>query len=143
MDLKADLDVWLFPRGRASGPSRDYAIQTDLTLTNSRIPYSDSSRPYPERLIPPNGSRGSDLTTPFTKTEPASICATSRSALSANMSETVTPRKFSVEGEQGSEADEHGGAGPRGTRDRSNGEGDAAAVHPRLQAEDCPGSRRM
>jgi hypothetical protein len=32
MDLKADLDVWLFPRGRPSGPSRDYAIQTEGAL---------------------------------------------------------------------------------------------------------------
>ncbi len=63
------------------------------------------------------------------------------SALSANMSETVTPGKFNVEGESGSEADEHGGAGPRWTRDRSSGEGDAAAVHPRLQAKDRPRSR--
>jgi len=33
-----------------------------------------------------------------------------RAALPANMSETVTTGKFSVEGESGSEADEHGGA---------------------------------
>src|SRR2546426_8422282 len=45
MDVKADLDVWLFPRARPSCPSRDYAIQTDLMLTNSRMPYSESSRP--------------------------------------------------------------------------------------------------
>ena len=45
MDVKADLNVWLFPRGRPSCPSRDYAIQTDLMLTNSRMPYSESSRP--------------------------------------------------------------------------------------------------
>ena len=35
---------------------------TLLMLTNSRMPYSDSSRPYPERLMPPNGMRGSDFT---------------------------------------------------------------------------------
>src|SRR5947208_16387053 len=34
-------------------------------------------------------------------------------ALSANMSETVTPWKFSVEGEAGLESDERMGAGPR------------------------------
>jgi len=33
-----------------------------------------------------------------------------RAALPANMSETVTPGKSSVEGESGSEADKHGGA---------------------------------
>src|SRR5207244_12822611 len=92
MDLEADLDVWPFPRGRPCAPSRDYAIQTDLTLTNSRIPYSDSSRPYPERLIPPNGSRGSDLTTPFTKTEPASICPASRSARTRSSVHSEAPR---------------------------------------------------
>src|SRR5207302_2612380 len=38
-----------------------HATQTVLMLTNSLSPYSDSSRPYPESLTPPNGSRGSDL----------------------------------------------------------------------------------
>src|SRR5262245_56665645 len=61
---------------------------------------------------------------------------TRRRALSANIGETVPPWEFSVEGESGSEADEHGRAGPRWGRDRSDGEGAATAVHPRLQAED-------
>jgi hypothetical protein len=43
------------------------------------------------------------------------------------MRETVTPWEFSVEGESGREADEHGGAAPPWGRDRSDGEGDAAA----------------
>src|SRR5262245_58046258 len=59
------------------------------------------------------------------------------------MSETVTPWEFSVEGESGSEANEHGGAGPRWGRDRSRCEGYAAAIYPRLQAKDCPGGRRV
>ena len=63
--------------------------------------------------------------------------------LSANMSETVTPWKFSVEGEQGSEVDERRRAGSRGAGDRGRGEGDAAAVHRRVQAEDRPRGRRM
>ena len=63
-------------------------------------------------------------------------------ALPANMSETVTPWEFRVEGEQGSEADEHSGAGPRWAGDRGRGEGDAATVHPGVQAEDRPGGRR-
>lgn len=63
--------------------------------------------------------------------------------LSANMGETVTPWEFNVEREQGSEANEHRGRGPRWAGDRGRGEGDAAAVHPRLQVEDCPGGRRL
>ena len=42
-------------------------------FTNSLMPNSDSSRPKPDALTPPNGSRGSDLTMPLMKTEPASI----------------------------------------------------------------------
>ncbi len=47
--------------------------------------------------------------------------------LPANMSETVTPRKFSVEGEAGSESDEGIGAGLGWPGDRGGGEGDAAS----------------
>jgi hypothetical protein len=36
----------------------------------------------------------------------------------------VTPWKFHVEGESGSEADDHGGAGPEWGSDRSDGEGE-------------------
>src|SRR5206468_8574574 len=69
-----------------------YAIQTDLMLTNSRMPYSESSRPYPERLMPPKGRRGSDFTTPFTNTEPASICAAMRSARPRSSVQSEAPR---------------------------------------------------
>src|SRR5439155_23912672 len=55
----------------------------------------------------------------------------------------VTPWKFSVEGETGLESDERIGAGPRWADDRGGGEGDAAAVHGGLQAEDHPGGRRL
>lgn len=34
------------------------AIQTVLILQNSRMPWAESSRPYPERLMPPNGTSG-------------------------------------------------------------------------------------
>jgi len=44
------------------------------------------------------------------------------------MSETVTPEKFSVEGEQGSEADERSREGPGRAGDRGRGEAGAAAV---------------
>src|SRR5881628_101114 len=66
-----------------------------------------------------------------------------RRALSANMSETVTPWKFSVEGEAGLESDERMGAGPWWAGNRGGGEGDAAAVHGGVQAEDCPRGRRV
>src|SRR5437879_13155708 len=65
------------------------------------------------------------------------------SALSANMSETATPRKFSVEGEQGLEDDERTGTSPRWTGDRGDGEGDPTAVYGGVQTEDRPGGRRV
>src|SRR6266852_4455045 len=49
-------------------------------------------------------------------------------ALSANMSETVTPWEFRVEGEAGLESDERTGAEPGWASDRGGGEGDPAAV---------------
>src|SRR5439155_8885207 len=55
--------------------------------------------------------------------------------LSANMSETATPRKFSVEGEQGLEDDERTGTSPRWTGDRGDGEGDPTAVYGGVQTE--------
>src|SRR3989442_14563917 len=64
-------------------------------------------------------------------------------SLSANMSETATPWKFSVEGEQGLEDDERTGTSPRWTGDRGGGEGDTAAVHARVQAEDRAGGGRL
>jgi ABC-type uncharacterized transport system substrate-binding protein len=72
---------------------------------------------------------------------PASLLA--RAALSANMSETVTAWEFRVEGEAGSESHERIGAGPRWAGDRGGGEGDAAAVHGGVQAEDRPRGRRV
>jgi len=41
-----------------------------LIFTNSCIPISDNSLPYPEFLIPPKGSLGSLFTIPFTKLAP-------------------------------------------------------------------------
>src|SRR5215471_20968196 len=49
-------------------------------------------------------------------------CARAARGSPANMSETVTTGKFSVEGESGSEADEHGGAA-RAVRRGSRGSG--------------------
>src|SRR2546428_10944493 len=65
------------------------------------------------------------------------------SALSANMSETATPRKFSVEGEQGLEDDERTGTSPRWTGDRGDGQGDPTEVYGGGQTEDRPGGRRV
>lgn len=59
-------------------------------------------RLLPKRRMHPNPSGG--LRSPVRAGD---------AALSANMSETVTPWKFSVEGESGSEANEPGGAAPR------------------------------
>src|SRR5436309_4062087 len=59
------------------------------------------------------------------------------------MSETATPRKFSVEGEQGLEDDERTGTSPRWTGDRGDGEGDPTAVYGGVQTEDRPGGRRV
>src|SRR6267143_3650536 len=69
-----------------------HATQTVWMLTNSLSPYSDSSRPYPESLTPPNGSRGSDFTSPLTKTEPTSSSRASRSPRTASAVHTEAPR---------------------------------------------------
>src|SRR2546422_64253 len=66
-----------------------------------------------------------------------------RTPLSANMSETATPWKFSVEGEQGSEADERSREEPGRAGDRGRGEAGAAAVHPRVQAQGRTGGGRL
>src|SRR2546430_4833149 len=47
--------------------------QTVWMFTNSLIPYSESSRPYPDRFTPPNGRRASEATIPLMNTSPASI----------------------------------------------------------------------
>ena len=43
-------------------PVSCYLTWTVLMLTSSRMPTSASARPYPDSLVPPKGSRGSDLT---------------------------------------------------------------------------------
>src|SRR5256714_279639 len=71
-----------------------YATHTVLMFTNSRSPYSDSSRPYPERFTPPNGSRGSDLTNPFTNTLPASSSRATRSPRARSAVQTEAPSPY-------------------------------------------------
>jgi hypothetical protein len=51
------------------------ATLTSLWLTNSPNPSSESSRPKPELLVPPNGTSGAVHAGWFTKTMPLSICA--------------------------------------------------------------------
>ncbi len=47
------------------------STQTVFTFTNSLMPASESSRPKPEFLMPPNGTRASERIIPFTNTDPA------------------------------------------------------------------------
>src|SRR2546428_5720368 len=79
-------------------------------------------------LIPRDSLGHSSFRTTSVRTAAWSLAEAQRRpasrALPANMRETVTPLKFSVEGEQGSEVDERIGAG-----DRGGSEGNAAAVH--------------
>lgn len=53
--------VWLWSERRSS-QRQHYSTQTVFRLTNSLIPASESSRPYPDCLMPPNGILGSDFT---------------------------------------------------------------------------------
>src|SRR5712692_10132377 len=66
--------------------------QTVCWFMNSRMPASESSRPWPERLMPPKGSLGSDATSPLTKTIPASISPASRRPRSTSRVQTEAPR---------------------------------------------------
>src|SRR5262249_47130773 len=56
--------------------------ETVLMFVNDRMPCVQSSRPNPEALIPPKGSRESDRVMEFTKTIPDSIWAARRFARS-------------------------------------------------------------
>ena len=78
--------------------SRAQATQTVLTLTNSRIPWADSSRPKPDFLMPPKGRRGSLLTRPLMKTAPASMPSirASRSAASLVQAEAPRPKRVAL-----------------------------------------------
>ncbi len=44
------------PAGADTGSDQRPAVRISFLLANSSIPYEASSRPYPERLTPPNGS---------------------------------------------------------------------------------------
>ncbi len=74
---------------RAPSPS---LIQTVLMLTNSRIPNSLNSLPYPDCFTPPKGSRGSEAVIPFTNTIPESNSSTKRLRSAGSFVQTLLPR---------------------------------------------------
>ncbi len=60
------------PKSKPAAKTTLYrSTQTVFMFTNSLIPASESSRPMPEFLIPPNGTRASERIIPFTNTDPA------------------------------------------------------------------------
>src|SRR2546421_11582104 len=60
-------------------------------LQNSRIPCTDSSRPYPESFTPPKGRAGYDVVIPFTKTCPASRSTANRSCSAGSLVHAFDP----------------------------------------------------
>src|SRR6185437_8368800 len=77
--------------------ARTHVIQTVLALVNSFSPSSESSRPKPERLIPPNGSSGVEATMALTNTAPASISSMQRRCSSSSFVHTLEPSPNEVE----------------------------------------------
>src|ERR1039457_6963229 len=69
-----------------------YWIQTVLMFTNSRIPCTASSRPWPEYFTPPNGKRGSEDTILFRKTMPASSSLMNLSVSAGSLVQALAPR---------------------------------------------------
>jgi hypothetical protein len=72
------------------GPDRSLTT-TVWMLTNSCRPWRDSSRPYPESLTPPNGSRGPEAVIPLTAVWPASSLAAMASPRSRSAVHTLLP----------------------------------------------------
>src|SRR5208337_1431519 len=68
-----------------------YWIQTVLMFTNSRIPCTASSRPWPEYFTPPKGKRGSDATILFKKTIPASSSLMNLSVSAGSFVQALAP----------------------------------------------------
>ena len=64
------------------GLSADAYKLIDFLFMNSSMPSGPSSRPMPERLIPPNGRSACDPPALFRYTMPASICSATRRARS-------------------------------------------------------------
>src|SRR6266852_3248344 len=100
-------------------------------------PARSMPRKSASRMRPPNSAPPSRSTYPMRRSyfsrERGALCCR---PLSVNMDETLTPWKFSVEGETGLERDERIGACGCWAGDRGRGEGDPAAVQDGVQAED-------
>src|SRR6266852_8486335 len=77
------------PGKACSAPS---PIQTVFQLTNSRIPITSSSRPWPLDLMPPKGRRGSDFTMPLMNTWPACNSSVKRRTSPASRVHAAEPR---------------------------------------------------
>lgn len=68
---------------------------TVFVLTNSSIPSTDNSLPYPESFIPPNGRRGSDITIELIATKPESILLAAISAAALRpLVKSAAPRPY-------------------------------------------------
>jgi len=65
-------------------------------LVNASRPASASSRPYPLRFVPPNGTRGSDATTALTNAAPEVTCRASATARPGSALQTLNPRPYAV-----------------------------------------------
>ncbi len=71
-------------------------VRMSFLLTNSSMPNRPSSRPKPERFIPPNGNSTPSAPTPLMKTIPASILSAIRLACSESVVNTYEPRPNGV-----------------------------------------------
>ena len=60
-------------------------MRISFLFVNSSAPKRPSSRPEPERLMPPNGSSAPSASTTFTNTMPASTLSATRSAWSGSV----------------------------------------------------------
>ena len=65
-----------------------HPMRINFLLTNSSMPKRPSSRPKPERLIPPNGNSTPSAPTALTNTMPASIRSATRVACSGSVVNT-------------------------------------------------------
>ena len=65
-------------------------------VVNSRMPAVASSRPWPLRLVPPNGRRGSEATTALTNTAPEVMERARRTARSTSAVQMLSPRPYSL-----------------------------------------------
>ena len=105
-------------------------IHTVLTLQNSFSPSAESSRPKPERLIPPKGSSGVDATMALTKTGPASSSSMKR-WISAS---SVRPHAR-AESERGGVGHREGGGQIRHPFEQGHGPEELLLGHPHVRRD--------